>query len=76
MFKESHPSIWKFIEVLKQESSHNVRIMAQLIAGSPPPAQKRIYQEVSTRLRNLVDGYDIDNVIDFLRGVSYNLARH
>ena len=72
MFKECHPSI----EILKQESSHNHLIMAQFIAGAPPPAQKRIYQEVSTRLRNLVDGYDIDNIIDFLRGVSYNLARH
>ena len=49
-------------------------LMAQMLAGAPPPTQKRIYRALNTRIQNLVQGYQIANLIPFLRGISYNLA--
>ena len=74
MFNSPHPSIWQFIDILKRDFSHNHMLMAQMLAGAPPPTQKRIYRAVNTRIQNLVQGYQIANLIPFLRGISYNLA--
>lgn len=49
---------------------------AQCVAGGPPPAKKRRYQDVNTRLQNLVQGYDEDttDAVDYLIRVAHNLA--
>ena len=53
--------------------------MAQMVAGAqnppPPPPQRRIYREINERIRMLVDGYENNNIIYFLREISYNLAQ-
>ena len=67
-------SIWTFLDILNRESSYNHLTMAQILAGAVPPPQKRPYREVNNRLQSLVQGYNSNNVINFLRGISFNLA--
>ena len=74
MFRQTHPSIWEFIDTLKLDASHNRMLIAQMLAGAAPPPQKRVYRDVNARIATLVQGYNNGNIIPFLRGISYNLA--
>ena len=74
MFKQTHPSIWEFIDTIKLGASHIRMLIAQMLAGAAPPPQKRIYRDVNARIATLVQGYNNGNIIPFLRGISYNLA--
>ena len=74
MLNSAHPSIWECIDVLKKDSALNHMLMAQMVAGAPPPLQKRVYRDVNTSIQALLQGYQLANVIAFLRGISYNLA--
>ena len=49
-------------------------LIAQVLAGAPPPSQKRVYRDVNAGIAALVQGYNNGNIIPFLRGISYNLA--
>ena len=74
MFRQTHPSIWEFIDTLKLNASHNRMLIAQVLAGAPPPSQKRVYRDVSARIATLVQVYNNGNIIPFLRGICYNIA--
>ena len=69
-----HPSIWSLIDVLKLDSSNSRIVLAQMLAGAATPPQKRVYRDVNQRTENLVQGYNLQNIIGYLRGISYNLA--
>ena len=62
------------MDTLKLDASHNQMLIAQVLAGAPPPSQKRVYRDVNARIAALVQGYSNGNIIPFLRGISYNLA--
>ena len=47
----------KFIDGLKQDSSLNHLLMAQMIAGAPNPPQRRINRKVNELIQRLVAGY-------------------
>ena len=66
----------KFIDGLKQDSSLNHLLMAQMIAGAPNPPQRRIYREVDERIQRLEAGYQNNDIIGFLRGMSYHNRHH
>ena len=74
MFRQTHPSIWEFIDTLKLDASHNRMLIAQMLAGAAPPPQKRVYRDVNACIATLVQGYNNGNIIPFLCGISYNLA--
>ena len=74
MFRQTHPSIWEFIDTLKLDTSHNWMIIAQMLAGPAPPPQKTVYRDANAHIATLVQGYNNGNIIPFLRGISYNLA--
>ena len=38
----SHPTIWKFLEILKGEQARNEAIMEQYTAGAEPPRKKKV----------------------------------
>ena len=73
-FTHHQTDVWKFIDGLKQDSSLNHLLMAQMIAGAPNPPQRHIYREVNERIQRLVDVYQNNDIIGFLRGISYNLS--
>ena len=45
-----------------------------MLAGAAPPPQKRVYRDVNARIATLVEGYNNENILPFLCGISYNLA--
>ena len=73
-FQQRHAHIWKFIERLQNNSTLNHHSMAQIMAGAAVPPQRRIYQAINEHSQLLVNNYANNIIIDFLRGVSYNLA--
>ena len=40
MFRQTHPTIWEFINTLKLDAPHNRMLIAQTLAGAAPPPQK------------------------------------
>ena len=73
MFRQTHPSIWEFIDTLKLDASHNRMLIAQMLAGAAPPPQKRVCRDANALIARLVQGYNNGN-IPFLGGISYNLV--
>lgn len=69
-----HPTIWKFIDGLKKEQSLNELKIEQFIAGQPPEPVKRVYRDTAARLKSLVEEYSQRPVLDYLRGIAYNLS--
>ena len=67
-----HPNIWTFLGKLKrQESPHHVQL-TQILAGDVIPHRKK-YQDAASRVLHLVQNYGNRHVLDFLRGVAYNI---
>jgi hypothetical protein len=67
-----HPNIWTFLGKLKrQESLHHVQL-TQILAGDVIPHRKK-YQDAASRVLHLVQNYGNRHVLDFLRGVAYNI---
>ena len=70
----AHPDISKFTENFKEDNSLNqIKIVHDLIGMENQP-QRTKYNEVENRLQNLVGRYQEMDIIDFLRGISYDLA--
>ena len=49
-------------------------LKAQMLAVAAPPPQKMVYRDVNACIATLVQGYNNENIIPFLCGISYNLA--
>ena len=73
--RHHHANIWKFIDGLKGDSALNHMAMMQQVAGVPNPPQRPLYREVNQRKQTLVAEYRNDNIINFLTGISFNLAQ-
>ena len=71
---QSHANMWKFIDALKREHAMVHMSISQHQAGLPPPPRKRKYIEVDNRINNIVADYANRQPIDFLRGITYNIA--
>ena len=48
--------------------------MTQTIAGAQNSPKRRIDREFNKRIQRLVAGYQNDDVVRFLREISYNLS--
>ena len=70
----AHPTVWKLIKALRRDAAIQKNRVAQFIAGNRAPQQSRAYQDVNDRIKILVNTYNLRPIIDFLRGISYNLA--
>ena len=40
MFRQTHPSMWEFIDTLKLDAQYNQILIAQMLAGAAQPTQK------------------------------------
>ena len=68
-----HPNIWKFLDVIKKEQCLNNAITAQAIAGHVPPPPKQQYVATARRICTIVEDFNNRPVLDFLRGIAYNV---
>lgn len=73
-FAVAHPNIWIFLKVLKRDAAIQQVRAAHYVAGRPAPKRRRIYERVNDSIRNLVADYANRQNLDFLRGISYNIA--
>ena len=69
-----HADIWKFIQALKQDSALHDHTRAQVLIGANPPRQRLAYRRINERLQTLVENYNNNDKLNFLRGIAYNLA--
>lgn len=70
----SHPSIWTFIEKLKDQQSQTEFELNQVSAGIQIRKQKIKYKQRYLRLARLVQQYNSLPIILFLRGISSNIS--
>ena len=68
-----HPSIWKFIEVLKKEQGLTEIKHAFYLSGRNP-AKRKCYTDNEKALRNLIDSYLSRPKLDFLKGIAYRFG--
>ena len=68
------PQFGSLLTDLKEITPTIICYLAQMAAAAPPP-QKRVNRDVNTRSQTLVGVYQLPQIIPFLRGISYNLAR-
>lgn len=69
----SHPTIWKFLETLKDEQARNEAIREQYIAGAEPPRKKK-YKDTALRIQRIVNDFENCELLDYLRGIAHNLS--
>lgn len=67
-----HPTLWKFIEVLKREESRQRVTLQQAAAGQQPAKKKRKYDNLNARIQTLVADYANMEYLDYLRGIAHN----
>ena len=70
----AHPTIWKFIKILRKDAGVQQVRVAHFIAGTPSVEQKRVYRDLNVRVKTIVNDFNNRNIIDFLRGIQYNLS--
>ena len=73
-FQQRHAHIWKFIERLQNDSTLNHHSVAQIMTGVAVPPQRKVYHAINERIQLLFNIYANNNIIQFLGGISYNLA--
>ena len=70
----THPTFWKFLDVLqKEERVARVRLL-QNQGGHAPPVQRRRYADCNARILRIVDDYPNRQRLDYLRHIAYNLS--
>ena len=68
-----HPNFWRYLDILKREQCLSKAKLTQLISGQGPPAPRRQYRDAGTRLLAVVSDYENRHILDFLRGIAYNI---
>ena len=68
-----HPNFWRYLDILKREQCLSKAKLTQLISGQGPPAPRRQYRDAGTRLLAVVSDHENRHILDFLRGIAYNI---
>ena len=70
---QSHATLWKFINTLKNEHVHVHLAIAHHDNYVPVPPSRLKYSNVNHRISNIVADYGNRNIIDYLRTISFNI---
>lgn len=73
MLAATHPTIWRLIDTLKKEQGLTEIKINQLMVGQEPPAKRKKYREVATRIENIVATYNDCDKKEYLIGIAHNL---
>lgn len=66
----SHPTIWKFIDGIKQIQNLEELKREQYNAGEPK-IQKKKYKDFTKRIHSLITNYNTNDNRNFLKGIAY-----
>ena len=67
-----HPTIWRFISTLREVQRKRDADYERCIAGHSPEKKRSKYERADKRIKTIVEGFNVETVIDFLRGVAHN----
>ena len=70
-----HPSVWRFLTMLKREQGL-VEVKQAFYISGRNPSKRRYFEEREKALENLVESYLLRPKFEFLRGVSYHFTFH
>ena len=70
----AHANVWKFLGTVQKEQSMCEVVIEQYCAGIFPK-RKRSSLAQDERISNLVAKYDPAEVIEYLRGMAYNINK-
>ncbi|XP_067686976.1 uncharacterized protein [Haliotis asinina] len=65
-----HPSIWRFLDVLRREQALNDQVITQMLSGLNIARSKKQYRDCQQRLQSIATDYPNRRCIDFLRSVA------
>ena len=68
-----HPSVWRFLTILKREQGL-VEVKQAFYISGRNPSKRRYFEEREKALENLVESYLLRPKFEFLRGVSYHFT--
>ena len=69
-----HPSPYYLLDIIRKEQNHTENILAQANAGRRVAERgKSKYVQLGRRIQALVDKYDTNNKLAFLRGIAHNI---
>ena len=68
-----HPTEEKLLRKLHSEQASTEMVLEQISQGKAVGRSNKKYVVVNARLKNIVEGYSIENVLEFLRAIAQNL---
>ena len=68
-----HPTVWSLIDALKQEQGIVEMKVSQVIGGQVLSTQRKKYKDLNERILKIVQGFDGNNVLEYLSGIAQNL---
>ena len=69
-----HPTIWKFIAVLKNVHKGRDEYFEKLVAGNEPQSKLLKYRKADEKILKIVSEYGSRNEVEYLRSVGHNLT--
>lgn len=74
LVNSNHPSLWTFINKLKEQHSLTQLELRQVQSGVQVRRQKKVYKARYERIKRLVDQYNRSDILSYLRNISYNIS--
>ena len=68
-----HPSIWRFLTILKREQGL-VEVKQAFYVSGRNPSKRKYSEDREHALKNLVDNYLLRPKFEFLRGITYHFT--
>ena len=69
-----HPTIYRFLDILKREESMARVSILQVLGGHPPPPVSRRYVDCNERILRIVDNFPNMTPMRYLRSIAHNLS--
>ena len=69
-----HPTIYRFLDILKREESMARVSILQALGGHPPPPVRRRYVDCNERILRIVDNFPNMTPMRYLRSIAHNLS--
>ncbi len=69
-----HPTVYKLIDAIRLEQSHTENVVTRINAGQVVTKKNAQYVRVDAAIQTLVANFGDRHIVDFLRGISYNVS--
>lgn len=71
-FSFDHPTLFKFIKIIKKIQAGRDHFYEQFVRGEEPPVKRTKYIQADIRILNIVHTFHSRTVIEYLRGLAHN----